>query len=48
MQLSAAHKAAYERDGFLVFPELVSSAEVEWLNQRLEQLAAGPSLPNSL
>ena len=38
MRLTEAQTAAYERDGFLVFPELVSAAEVALLRQEVERL----------
>ena len=38
MRLTEAQIAAYERDGFLVFPELVSAAEVALLRQEVERL----------
>ena len=38
MNLSAEQKAAYERDGFLVFPELVSPAEVAALRAEVLRL----------
>ncbi len=38
MQLSAAQKSAYERDGFLVFPDLVSPAEVQLLRSEVVRL----------
>jgi len=38
MQLSAEQKAAYERDGFLVFPELVKPAEVALLRSEVVRL----------
>src|SRR5688572_23744178 len=38
MQLSAEQKAAYERDGFLVFPDLVSAAEVGLLRSEVVRL----------
>lgn len=38
MQLSTAQQAAYARDGFLVFPDLVSPAEVELLRNEVVRL----------
>jgi len=38
MQLSAAQKSAYESDGFLIFPGLVSPAEVELLRSEVVRL----------
>ena len=46
MKLSAEQLSAYQRDGFLVFPDLVSPAEVAVLRREVERLcavdAAGP------
>ena len=38
MQLSKAQREAYERDGFLIFPDLVSAAEVALLRSEVERL----------
>lgn len=38
MPLSPAQRAAYERDGFLVFPGLVATAEVALLRSEVERL----------
>lgn len=38
MQLSVAQKSAYDRDGFLVFPDLVSLPEVEQLRNEVIRL----------
>ncbi len=38
MQLTAAQKAAYARDGFLIFPDAVSPAEVAALRREVERL----------
>jgi len=39
MRLTEAQTAAYERDGFLVFPELVSAAEVALRRAALRRAA---------
>lgn len=38
MELTAAQRAAYERDGFLVFPDLFSRAELAVLRQEVARL----------
>ena len=39
MELTAAQRAQYDRDGFLIFPDLFSSAEVAVLRQEVERLS---------
>jgi len=38
MDLSPAQRAQFERDGFLIFPDLFSSAEVAILRQEVARL----------
>lgn len=39
MELTAAQRAQYERDGFLIFPNLFSAAEVAVMRQEVERLS---------
>ncbi len=39
MELTAAQRAQYERDGFLIFPNLFSMAEIAVLRQEVGRLA---------
>jgi ectoine hydroxylase len=39
MELTAAQRAQYERDGFLIFPDLFSAAEIAVLRREVERLA---------
>ena len=39
MQLTPAQLAQYERDSFLIFPDLFTSAEIAVLRQELARLA---------
>ncbi|MBV9859151.1 MAG: phytanoyl-CoA dioxygenase family protein [Alphaproteobacteria bacterium] len=43
MQLTQEQVAAYDRDGFLVFPDLISPAEIALLRQDLRRAAAIPT-----